>query len=156
VGCAEIISFDEVRARKHWTTLRQRRHEHSDQWLDRLEAALPEGEPTLGRVRETIWVLRQELTGGMAETIVHHTHPAERRRQQRPCPTWARLLPARGPVHRGVETMVGAIALERPSFYCPVCRVGMYPLDEMLGVCAGRRPRDVHQAAVDLGHRGPV
>ena len=79
MGCAEIISFDEVRARKHWTTLRQRLHERFDQWLDRLEAALPEGEPTLGQVSETIWVLRQELTGGMAETIVHHTHPEERR-----------------------------------------------------------------------------
>ena len=43
VGRAEVISFDEVRARKHWTTLRQRLHERFDQWLDRLESALPCG-----------------------------------------------------------------------------------------------------------------
>jgi hypothetical protein len=54
VGCAEGISFDDVRARKHWTTLRQRLHERFDRWLARLEEALPEGELTLSQVRETI------------------------------------------------------------------------------------------------------
>ena len=116
MGCAEVISFDEVRARKHWTTLRQRLHERFDQWLDRLEAALPEVAPTVGQVSEAIWTLRQQLTGSLAETIVHHTPPEEQRRQHRPCPTCARLLTARGPVHRCVETMVEAIELERPYF----------------------------------------
>jgi len=72
MGCAEVISFDEVRARKHWATLRQRLHERFDRWLAQLESALPEGEPTLGQVSETIGAIRQQLTGGVAETIVHH------------------------------------------------------------------------------------
>ena len=58
MGYAEVISLDEVRARKHWTTIRQRLHERFDRWLDRLEAALPEGEPTLGQVSETIGSVR--------------------------------------------------------------------------------------------------
>ena len=45
MSCAEVISLDQVRARKHWTTLRQQLHERFDRWLDRLESALPEGEP---------------------------------------------------------------------------------------------------------------
>jgi hypothetical protein len=155
VGCAEIIAFDEVRARKHWTTLRQRLHECFDQWLDRLESALPEGEPTLAQVSETIWVLRQQLTSDVVETIVHQAHHKEQQRQQMTCPTCARLLPARGPVRRCVETMVGAIELARPYFYCQVCRMGTYPLDEVLGVCAGRMQPDVHQAAVDLATEVP-
>ena len=81
MGCAEVISLNEARARTHWTTLRQRLHERFDRWLDQLEAALPEGTPTLGQVSATIWALRQQLTGGVAETIVHHSHPEE---QQRP------------------------------------------------------------------------
>src|SRR5689334_1425812 len=112
VGCAEVISLNEVRARKHWTILRQRSHERFDQWLDRLEAALPEDAPTLSQVSATIWALRQELTGGVAETIVHQTHPEEQQRQQLSCPTCACQLSARGPVQRCVETMVGAVALE--------------------------------------------
>jgi uncharacterized protein UPF0236 len=155
VGCPEVISLDEVRARRHWTTLRQRLHERFDRWLDQLEAALPEGEVTLGQVSETIWALRQQLTGGVAETIVHHTHHEEQHRPQIPCPTCACLLPARGPVRRCVETMVGAIELERPYFYCQVCRAGTYPLDEVLGVCAGRMQPDVQQAAVDLATEVP-
>jgi len=155
VGCAEVSSLDEVRARKHWTTVRQRLHERFDRWLDQLEAALPEGEPTLGQVSETIWALRQQLTGGVAETLVHQMHHEERRRQQMPCLTCARLLSARGPVQRCVETMVGAVALERPYFYCQVCRAGTYPLDEVLGVCAGRMQPDVQQAAVDLATEVP-
>ena len=155
MGCAEVISLDEVRARTHWTTLRQRLHERFDRWLDQLEAASPEVAPTLGQVSETIWALRQQLTGGVAETIVHHTHPEEQHRPYRPCPTCARLLPARGPVHRCVATLVGAVELERPYFYCPVCRTGTYPLDEALDVSAGRLQRDVQQAAVDLATEVP-
>jgi hypothetical protein len=130
-------------------------HERFDRWLDQLEAALPEGEATLGQVSETIWAFRQQLTGGVAETIVHHMHHEEQRRQQMPCPTCARLLPARGPVPRCVETMVGAIELERPYFYCQVCGTGTYPLDEVLGVRAGRMQADVQQAAVDLATEVP-
>jgi hypothetical protein len=155
VGCAEVISLDQVRARKHWTTLRQRLHERFDQWLDQLESALPEGAPTLGQVSETVWTLRQQLTSGVAEMIVHHTHQEEQHRPHMPCPTCARLLPARGPVPRCVETMVGTIELERPYFYCRVCRAGTYPLDAALDVSAGRIQRDVQQAAVDLATEVP-
>jgi Uncharacterised protein family (UPF0236) len=106
-------------------------------------------------VSETVWTLRQQLTSGVAETIVQHTHQEEQRRQQMPCPTCARLLTARGPVRRCVETMVGAIELERPYFYCRVCRAGSYPLDKALDVSAGRIQRDVQQAAVDLATEVP-
>src|SRR5689334_23344079 len=97
LGCAEGISFDAVRARKHWTTLRQRLHERFDRWLAQVASALPEGKPTLGQVSETIGALRQQLTGGVAETIIHQSPHEEQQRQQRSCPTWARRLPARGP-----------------------------------------------------------
>ena len=127
-----------MRARKHWTTLRQRLHERFDQWLDQLESALSEGAPTLGQVSETVWTLRQQLTSGVAETIVQHTHQEEQQRPHRPCPPCARRLTARGPVHRCIETMVGTIELERPYFYCLGCRAGTYPLDEVLDVSAGR------------------
>jgi hypothetical protein len=130
-------------------------HARFDRWLDQVEAALPEGAPTLGQVSETIWALRQQLTGGVAETIVHHMHPEEQHRPCMPCPTCARVLPARGPVPRCVETMVGVVELERPYFYCQVCRTGTYPLDEALDVSTGRLQRDVQQAAVDLATEVP-
>jgi hypothetical protein len=150
VGCAEVISFDEVRARKHRTTLRQQLHERFDRWLDQLESELPEDEPTLSQVSEAIWTLRQQLTGGVAETIVQHTHQEVQSRPHMPCSTCARLLTARGPVSRRVETMVGAVELARPYFYCQVCREGTYPLDAALSLSAGRIQLDVQQAVADV------
>jgi hypothetical protein len=117
VGCAEVIALDEARARLYWTTLRQRLHAHFDRWLDQVEAALLDGAPTLGQVSETIWALRQQLTGGVAETIGHHTHPEEQHHPCMPCPTCARVLPACGPVRHYVETIVEGVELERPYFY---------------------------------------
>jgi len=42
MGQAEIISLSEVRASKQWAALRHQLHDRFDQWLDRLEAQLPE------------------------------------------------------------------------------------------------------------------
>src|SRR5437870_11290448 len=92
MGAAEVIAFEEVRARKQWATLRQRLHECFDQWLDRLEEPLHESEPTLSAVTETVWHIRQELTGSLTETILAHVHQGEYTRQQVHCPQCDRRL----------------------------------------------------------------
>ena len=74
MGYAEVISLSEVRARKQWDALRQQLHERFDQWLDKVEAQLPASAPTLAQVSETIWALRQQLTGSVAQTSIERTH----------------------------------------------------------------------------------
>src|SRR5947209_18357921 len=150
MGAAEVISFEEGRARKQWDALAGQLHTRFDQWLDALEAQLQEPGPSLAQVTEAVWNLRQALTGGLAETIVEHAHRGEHSRQQSRCPQCARLLTARDPVRRTVETLVGSVQLERPYFYCPVCHRGWYPLDEVLGLSPGRTQLDVQKAAVKL------
>ena len=150
MGAAEVISFEEVRARKQWDALRRQLHTRFDQWLDALEAQLQEPAPSLAQVTETVWNLRQALTGGLTETIVEHAHQGEHTRQQSRCPQCDRCLTARDPVRRTVETLVGLVQLERPYFYCPACRVGLYPLDEVLGLSPGRTQLDVQKAAAKL------
>src|ERR687886_2659122 len=147
---AEIIAFEEVRARKQWDALRGQLHTRFDQWLDALEAQLQEPAPSLAQVTETVWHLRQALTSGLTETIVEHAYRGEHTRQQSHCPQCARLLTARDPVRRTVETLVGSGQLERPYFYCPACHRGLYPLDEVLGLAPGRTQLDVQKAAVKL------
>ena len=68
MGCAEVIALPEVRARTQWEALRQQLHERFARWLDEVEAQLPASAPTLAPVSETIWTLRQQLTGGVAQT----------------------------------------------------------------------------------------
>ena len=104
---------------------------------------------------ETVWTLRQELTGGLTETIVKHAHRGESTRQQTRCPQCERCLKARAPVSRTVETLVGAVQIERPYFYGRTCRCGVYPLDAALGLAPGRTQLDGQKAAVKLVGRVP-
>jgi Uncharacterised protein family (UPF0236) len=150
MGAAEVISFEEVRARKQWDTLRQQLHARFDHWLDTLEQQWYEPPSTLMEVTATMWDLRQQLTSGLTETIVKHAHEGERQRTQASCPRCARVLKAQAQVWRTVETMVGPVELERPYFYCRACHAGLYPLDDALGLVAGCKQLDLHKAAVNL------
>jgi Uncharacterised protein family (UPF0236) len=150
VGCAEIIALSEVRASKQWEVLRQQLHTRFDQWLDALEQQWSEPPSTLPEVTATVWNLRQQLTGSITETIVAHVHRSEHDRLQASCTRCDGVLRARAFVCRTVDTLVGPVQLERPYFYCRSCHLGRYPLDEVVGVSAGRLQRDVQQAAVEL------
>src|SRR5438445_11172111 len=98
MGAAEVISFEEVRARKQWDALRHQLHDRFDQWLDGLEAQLQEPEPTLTQVTETVWNLRHALTGGLTETIVANTHRNEYTRKRVTCRHGGWLFAGRTPV----------------------------------------------------------
>ena len=150
MGAAEVIAFEEVRARKQWDTLRQQLHARFDQWLDTLEQQWHEPPSTLMEVTATVWNLRQQLTGGLTETIVAHVYRGEHDRQQAPCRRCEGVLKARELVCRTVETMVGPIQFERPYFYCRPCRFGYYPYDDALGVVAGCKQLDMQKAAANL------
>jgi hypothetical protein len=150
VGSAEVISLPEVRASTQWEALRQQLHARFDQWLDAVAAQWPTPTPTLAQVSETIWALRQQLTGGIAQTMIAQPHQEEQRRQSLPCATCAYRLRARPVVSRTVEPLSGAIEVHRPSFSCPPCHRGRYPLDEVLALRAGRIQHEVPQTAADL------
>jgi hypothetical protein len=125
MGAAEVIPFEEVRASKQWRTLRQQLHERFDQWLDTLETQWHEPPSTLPEVTAMVWALRQQLTGGLTKTLVAHVHRGEHNRTQVSC------------------------------LRCRVCRCGRYPLDEVLGLRAGRLQLDVQQAAADVAPELP-
>jgi hypothetical protein len=150
MGAAEVISFEEVRARKPWSARRQQLHERFDPWLDTLEQAWHEPPATLSEVTATVGDVRQQLTGGITETIVAQAHEGERQRRQASCPRCTRVLQVQEHVGRTVETMVGPVELERPYFSGRSCRTGLYPLDEALGLVAGRQQLDMQHAAAKL------
>jgi hypothetical protein len=150
MGSAEVIWLSEVRASKQWDLLREQLHARFDQWLDRLEEQLPEPAVSLAEVTETVWNLRQALTGGLSKTILTQAHLGEQSRQHTTCSRCARPLKARPAVARTVETMVGSMQFERPYFYCTACHKGRSPFDEALDLTPGRKQLDVQQAAAQL------
>jgi len=156
MGCAaEVISLADIRASRQHQALRRELHERFDQWLDQVEGQLPDAKLTLAQVSETILGLRQALTAGVAQTMVAHYYQDELCRTHLNCETCQRPLKARPAVPRTVETLVGALELERPYFYCRHCQRGRYPLDDVLEVNAGRLQLDVQQAAIDLATEVP-
>ena len=70
MGSAQVIALSEVRASRQWQRLRDDLHTRFDQWLDRLQEQLPNPHTSLSEVTGAVWKLRQELTGGLSETIV--------------------------------------------------------------------------------------
>ena len=97
-----------------------------------------------------MWGLRQQLTGGITETIVAPGQRGAHDRHQVPCQRCDGVLRARALVCRTVETMGGAVQLERPYFYCRACREGVYPMDNALGLAPGCQQRDMQHAAAQL------
>jgi hypothetical protein len=155
MGSAQVISLSEVRASTQWQSLRDDLHTRFDQWLDRLQEQLPNPQTRFAEVTEAVWKLRQELTGGLSETIVAHAQRGELTRQSARCPQCHRQLPARPVVARTVETMVGPVQVERPYFYCPSGCGGVYPLDQVLDLAPGRKQLDVQQAAAQVAIEMP-
>ena len=155
MGKAEVIALSEIRASSQWQRLRADLHERFDQWLDRLQAQLPDPQVLLAEVTKTVWTLRQDLTGSICEAIVEHGHAGESTRQFAPCPDCGRRLRARPLAARTVDTLVGSVRVERPYFYGTAGCGGFYPMDSAVSLRSGRLQLDVQQAMVDLATEVP-
>jgi len=131
VSCAEIISLSEVRASTQWEALRHQLHTRFDQWLDALEQQWSEPPSTFPEGTATVWNLRPQRTGSLTETIVAPVHRSEHERLQGPCTRCEGVWRARECVCRTVETLGGAVQLERPYFYGRSGHLGRSPLDEV-------------------------
>jgi hypothetical protein len=155
MGKAEVIAFSDVRASSQWQRLRDDLHARFDQWLDGLQTQLPDPQALLAEITETVWKLRQDLTGRICEAIVEYGHADESTRRFAPCPGCGRRLKARRLAARTVATLVGEVRVERPYFYCTAGCGGFYPMDSALGLRSGRLQFDGQQAMADLATEVP-
>jgi hypothetical protein len=152
---AAILSLEEVRDTRRRAEIRNRLHDRIDQWLDSLEARVKEPQPTLEQLTQAVFALRQELTQAVTESLVEQRHQAVVEQRTAVCQQCGQTLSTRGPQERTVETLVGAIRLRRPYFYCERCQLGTAPLDELLQVTARRKQPDVQRVAVKLTKEVP-
>jgi hypothetical protein len=155
MASAAILSLEEFRDTQRRAAIRQRLHNRLDHWLDTLEVRVKEPQPTLEQLTQAVFALRQELTQAVTEGLVEQAHRAAMEQRTAACPQCGQTLSARGPQERTVETLVGAIRLRRPYFYCERCQRGTTPLDETLQVTARRKQPDVQKAAVRLSKEVP-
>ena len=155
MSSAAVICLEEVRQARIQVEARRQLHEHFDHWLDALEGRMPKEAPTLEQVTQAVFEMRQDLTGMITQMLIEQAHKGTLDQAVTPCPACGRLLRARDPVGRSVETMVGEMRLFRPYFYCASCQKGFYPLDEALDVSKRRKQWDMQQAAARLAVEVP-
>ncbi len=155
MATAAVISFEETRQAFAKTRARQHLHAYLDGWLDRLEANMPDDPPSLEKVTQAVFAMRQELTGRITEALVEQRHAPLLHQRTLPCPHCHRLLPARPAPPRTVHTMVGEVSLSRPYFYCHHCQKGFYPLDDALQLSERRKQWDIQKAGVRLAAEVP-
>ena len=71
---AAVISFEETRQSLAKSRAREQLHAYLDGWLDRAEAHMPDGTPSLQELTHAVFALRQELTGKITEALVAQRH----------------------------------------------------------------------------------
>ena len=98
---------------------------------------------------QAVFALRQELTQAVTEGMVEQAHRAVMEQRTAACPQCGQMVSARAPQDRTVETLVGAVRLRRPYFYCERCQLGRAPLDATLGLADRRKQPDVQKAIID-------
>jgi Uncharacterised protein family (UPF0236) len=148
--CPAILSLEDFRDTQRRGEIRQRLHDRFDHWLNLLEDRMQHPTPTLEELTQAVLALRQELTQEVTEGLVAQTHRTLLEQRTVACAQCGQPLAARGPQERTVETLVGAVRLRRPYFYCEPCQRGTAPLDEALQLTERRKQSDVQKAAVKL------
>lgn len=152
---AAVISLEEARQARAQVKARRQLHERFDRWLDAVEERVQKKTPTLEELTQEVFAMRQELTGMIMEAVVEQTYSEALEQETMPCPYCGHLLRARVSVNRTVETMVGAVSLTRPYFYCIRCGEGFYPLDEALQLAERRKQWDMQKAGANLAAEVP-
>jgi hypothetical protein len=155
MASAAVLSLEEFRDAQRRTEVRQRLHDRFDRWLERVEDHVKEPTPPLEELTAAVLALRQELTQAVTEGLVEQAHRAALEQRTAVCSQCRQTLSARSLQERTVETLVGAVRLRRPYFYCEPCQRGTAPLDELLQVTGRRKQPDVQRAAVKLTQEVP-
>lgn len=150
MGNAAAISLQEFRQARAQADARRHLHERFDRWLDAVEERVREKIPTLDEMAQTVFAMRQELTGMITEALVGQAHAEALEQQTMLCPHCGRLLRVRVSANRTVETVVGAVSLSRQYFYCVRCQKGFYPMDEVLQLSKRRKQWGMQKAAASL------
>lgn len=105
---------------------------------------------TISDISSALFSRKADILGQMILAFIQKRHRALLEQEQCTCPQCKRVLKRRGMHKRSVETMAGAIELERPYFYCSRCSLGIYPLDEALQLSPAIKQDDIRSVGVFL------
>ena len=165
MGCKVLYANpEEVLEEKEWENIRKEIHKSADQWLEKVRENMSkkkeelekksEGEKkkkyTLDEISQAVFEMRGELTGMITQSMMMEIHKKDLNQESMVCPHCKRILKSRELEKRTVETMVGAVNMERPYFYCTKCKEGFCPSDQSIGLSKRKKQWDIQKAGVRL------
>jgi hypothetical protein len=128
-----------------------------DEWVDTLIPFFEkeEGEVSLMDLSEHFTKTRSQFFGACLKTAIEKLYRKELDRRQAPCPRCNRTLTRKRKDKKDLSTLHGCCTIERPYFYCPVCKEGFHPLDELLGVAQEKHQYDIQAKSTVTAARMP-
>jgi uncharacterized protein with PIN domain len=82
--------------------------------------------PTLSQIEEQVLIARKKMSEAMLKQMLAGQEvgsPAEVEK----CPKCGKPMEDKGKEPKLVETRAGSILMERTRYYCPDCKIGVFP-----------------------------
>jgi hypothetical protein len=131
-------------------------HRSADEWVDSLEPMFQaEGSSSLTEISRSFQNTRLSFLSSCMKTAVEQSHQDLIGQVQANCPSCDKVLHRKRMDSKKISTLQGEFSLDRPYFYCPVCKMGFHPLDEVLGLAPERHQHDIQEKAVKLASKMP-
>ncbi|MBF0141813.1 MAG: ISKra4 family transposase [Magnetococcales bacterium] len=131
-------------------------HEALDRWFDQVVPLFENGKaPTIIDLSRHFSETRGELMGSVMQAMVEKAYHHHIHQEQAICPECARILKRKRFDRKAVSTLHGEFTLNRPYFYCQICKVGFHPLDDVLTMAPERHQYDVQEKAVKSASKLP-
>ncbi len=103
-------------------------------------------------ITNSIQNLKSEMLGDIIHGLIKKNYSHLLNQQYCECPVCCKILKAKDmAVKKTIETANGKTDLYRPYFYCHICKIGFYPLDEALGLSSCTKQYDVQELEAWLG-----
>lgn len=113
----------------------------ADKFVDLLAPLLAKKpRPTLRELSDHLLKTRSILMGGIMKALAVEATCHDGESAHADCPRCARRVQRLRLDAKTVSTLHGALALERPYFYCKPCKLGFHPVDQALALA-----KEVHQ-----------
>lgn len=147
---ARVLAFDPLEE------VRRMAHEQLDQWLEQMRPLFEqEKPPTLLELSQHFTRTRQQLLGGVLQSLADALYVHLKDQAHAPCPCCGKMIRRKRRDPKRCNTLQGPVALERSYFYCTDCRVGFHPLDEAMELSRAFHQYDVEEKVLKLATEMP-
>ena len=151
MNTAPILDFELFKQEKLWEHFSQMVHSALDKALAGLkDYFLSESKMTLKEMSDLFQDKKQEIASSMLQEFIQGKYASLLEQTHADCSQCGKTIRKQNDSSRIVETLLGAVEICRPYFYCRDCKLGFSPLDQELEFSPRRKQDDLQQIALEF------